>query len=148
MKRIFWLLALSLVAPVLLADAGLPEVALYKNPACSCCGGWMEHMRNAGFDRLQSHAVMDISATRRALGMPEAYASCHTAKIGQYLLEGHVPAEDIKRLLREHPDAIGLAVPGMPMGSPGMEGGKTETYDTLLILKDGSARVFQRHPAP
>ncbi|MDR3159314.1 MAG: DUF411 domain-containing protein [Zoogloeaceae bacterium] len=148
MKRVFWLLALLFVAPVLLADAGLPAVTMYKNPACGCCGAWTEHMRNAGFDRLQSHAVTDMSATRRALGMPEAHASCHTAQIGQYLLEGHVPADDIKRLLREHPDAIGLAVPGMPMGSPGMEGGKAEAYDTLLILKDGSARLFQRHDKP
>ncbi|MDR1350801.1 MAG: DUF411 domain-containing protein, partial [Zoogloeaceae bacterium] len=107
MKRIFWLLALLFVAPVL-ADENLPAVTMYKNPACDCCGAWAEHLQAAGFTRLQSHAAHDLSATRRTLGMPEVYASCHTAKIGQYLFEGHVPAADIKRLLREHPDAIGL----------------------------------------
>jgi hypothetical protein len=146
-NHIFWLLALLFVAPVF-AEEDLPLVTIYKNPSCGCCGVWAEHLRNAGFVRLQTHAVMDLDATRRALGMPEAYASCHTVKIGPYLLEGHVPAADIQRLLREHPDAIGLAVPGMPMGSPGMEGGKAVAYDTLLIHKDGSARVFQHHPAP
>ncbi|MDR0737262.1 MAG: DUF411 domain-containing protein [Zoogloeaceae bacterium] len=147
MNRVFWLLPLLFVASVL-ADESLPTVTMYKNPSCGCCGAWAKHLQNAGFSRPQSHAATDMSTARRALGMPEKYASCHTAKVGRYLLEGHVPAADIKRLLREHPDAIGLAVPGMPMGSPGMEGGKAETYDTLLILKDGSARVFQRHPTP
>ncbi|MDR0673616.1 MAG: DUF411 domain-containing protein [Zoogloeaceae bacterium] len=147
MNRVFLWLALLFVAPVL-AEEGLPVVTMYKNPACGCCGLWAEYLEEAGFAPPQSHAVTDMAATRRILGMPEIHASCHTARIGRYLIEGHVPAADIKRLLREHPDAIGLAVPGMPMGSPGMTGGRAETYDTLLILKDGSARVFQRHPAP
>jgi hypothetical protein len=147
MNRVLGVLFLLLVAPVC-AEEGLPVVTMYRNPSCGCCGAWAERLREAGFVRLQSHAVADMTATRRALGMPEIHASCHTAQIGQYLLEGHVPAADIKRLLRERPDAIGLAVPGMPVGAPGMEGKKADAYDTLLILKDGGTRVFQHHPAP
>jgi hypothetical protein len=143
MKRIFCLLLLF--AMPVLAEESAPSVTIYKNPSCGCCGAWAKHLQDAGFSRLESQPVMDMTATRRALGMPEIHASCHTARIGRYLVEGHVPAADIKRLLKERPDAIGLAVPGMPMGSPGMEGGQAEAYDTLLILRDGSARVFQHH---
>ena len=84
---------------------------------------------------------------RAQLGMPREHASCHMAKVGKYLIEGHVPAADIRRLLDERPDAIGLAVPGMPLGSPGMEFGTPQDYDVLLITRNGGSRVFQRHPA-
>lgn len=123
--------------------SSLPVMEVYKTPTCSCCGVWEAHMRAAGF-RVRSHVVKDISATRASLGMPEKYASCHTAKVGGYLVEGHVPADDIKRLLTERPEAIGLSAPGMPQGAPGMESPNPEPYETLLIQKNG-ARVFQRH---
>jgi len=119
-------------------------VEVYKSPYCGCCGQWVEHMRKAGF-AVNTHDVQDVPAARQKLGMPERFGSCHTARIGKYLIEGHVPAADVKRLLAEHPDAVGLAAPGMPSGSPGMEGGKPEPYNTLLVARDGSATVFARH---
>jgi hypothetical protein len=102
-------------------------------------------MKKAGF-RVQTHTVADVSASREKLGMPERYASCHTAKVGGYLLEGHVPAEDVKRLLAERPQALGLAVPGMPLGAPGMESAQPQDYESLLITANGH-RIFARHPA-
>ena len=91
------------------------------------------------------HDVDDIPAARKKLGMPDKYGSCHTARAGQYLVEGHVPAADIKRLLKDRPKAIGLAVPSMPPGSPGMEGEYSVPYDTLLVGVDGNAKVFAHH---
>jgi hypothetical protein len=128
----------------------LPAVEVYKNPYCGCCGSWIAHLEKAGFP-VKVHEVTDTDATRRQLGMPGNYASCHTAKISgaakSYLLEGHIPAEDIKSLLQENPDALGIAVPAMPPGSPGMEVPKEQEqpYETLLILPDGSSRVYARH---
>ena len=101
-------------------------------------------MTKAGFS-VKTHEVTDVPGTRKKLGMPEKLGSCHTAKIGNYLLEGHVPADDIKRLLKEKPKALGLAVPGMPAGSPGMDVPNSPPYDTLLVHKDGTARVFAKH---
>jgi hypothetical protein len=136
---------IALFAIPVLAD-NLPTVDVYKSPYCGCCGAWEQHMRDAGFT-VQSHLVQDVSVSRQALGMPKAYASCHTARVGRYLIEGHVPAADVKRLLTEQPAAIGLAVPGMPQGSPGMESSRPDAYDTLLVVGDGDSRVFQHHPA-
>lgn len=147
MKRT--LLAFPLLAALALPlRAGDPPVVVdvYKSATCGCCGGWEAHLRAAGFT-VRSHVVDDVSATRDELGMPSAYASCHTARVGQYLVEGHVPAADVRRLLAEHPeDAIGLAAPGMPSGSPGMTGAPQD-YDVLLVARNGRARVFQHHPA-
>lgn len=122
----------------------LPLVDIYKNPQCGCCKAWANHLEAAGF-KVVLHDVNDVKAARNKLGMPDKFSSCHTAKIGQYLIEGHVPAADIKRLLKEHPEAKGLAVPGMVQGSPGMEGGKREPFDSLLISADGTATVFNHH---
>lgn len=127
--------------------AELPVLDVYKSPYCGCCGAWEKHMQAAGFT-VRSHPVADVPAQRAKLGMPEAYGSCHTAKVGNYLIEGHVPAADVKRLLAEKPVAIGLAAPGMPQGSPGMETPTPQAYDTLLIGKGGQAKVYQHHPAP
>ena len=121
-----------------------PTVEMYKNPYCGCCGKWAEHLQKNGF-KVISHDVDDISAKRASLGMPAPLASCHTAKVGNYLIEGHVPAADIHRLLKEKPQAIGLAAPGMPAGSPGMDVPNSPPYDTLLVSKDGSTRVFAKH---
>jgi hypothetical protein len=136
----------SLLAAVALntGAAELPEVEVYKSPYCGCCTEWAKHMVDNGF-RVKSINVDDVPAARARLGMPEHYGSCHTAKIGSYVIEGHVPAADIKRLLKEKPKAVGLAAPGMPGGSPGMESAKKEPYDVLLVGSDGKAKVFARH---
>lgn len=124
----------------------LPVVDVYKSPQCGCCKAWAEHLQKNGFTVIL-HDVDDVPAARKKLGMPNRFGSCHTAKAGQYLVEGHVPAADIKRLFKEHPKAIGLAVPAMPLGSPGMEmeDGRSVPYDTLLVTQDGSAKVFAHH---
>jgi hypothetical protein len=126
------------------AQAALPDVEVFKSPYCGCCAEWVKHMRENGF-QVTTHDVNDVPAARKQLGMPNALGSCHTAKIGGYVVEGHVPAADIRRLLKEKPKAIGLAAPGMPIGSPGMETGKPVPYDTLLVQTDGSTRVFVHH---
>lgn len=122
----------------------LPVVEIYKSAQCGCCKLWAEHLEKNGF-KVILHDVDDVPAARKKLGMPSQYGSCHSARAGQYLVEGHVPAADIKRLLRERPKAIGLAVPAMPLGSPGMESDNPVPYDTLLVGEDGNARVFARH---
>ena len=133
--------ALSLMAGSALAGA---QVDVYKSPYCGCCGKWVEHLRAQGFE-VKTYDVEDVPDQRRKLGMPEAYGSCHTAKVGSYLIEGHVPAADVQRLLKEKPRAIGLAVQSMPPGSPGMESAKPVPYETLLVKADGSTIVFARH---
>ena len=122
----------------------LPVVEVYKSAQCGCCKLWAEYLQKNGFEVIL-HNVDDVPAARKKLGMPDQYGSCHTARAGQYLVEGHVPAADIKRLLKERPKAIGLAVPAMPPGSPGMESDDPVPYDTLLVGKDGKAKVFARH---
>jgi hypothetical protein len=151
MKRhVFVIFVFSLAAALILplsSWAGDPPAAdVYKSATCGCCSGWEKHLRAAGFT-VRSHIVDDVSAMREKLGMPQKYASCHTARIGKYLVEGHVPASDVRRLLDEQPDAIGLAAPGMPSGSPGMEFGAPQDYDVLLVGRNNGARVFQHHPA-
>ena len=137
------ILGLTLASGTALAQA-TTQVEVFKSPYCGCCDKWAEHLRQHGF-KVIARNVDDVTAARKALGMPERYGSCHTAKVGQYLIEGHVPAADIRRLLAEAPKAIGLAAPGMPQGSPGMESPTPQAYDTLLVQSDGSARVFARH---
>lgn len=123
---------------------GVPKVEVYKNANCGGCGGWVEHMRESGFD-VVTHDVDDVAVERKKLGMPDSLGSCHSAKIGGYVIEGHVPAADVRRLLKEKPKAIGLTVPGMVPGSPGMESPKPIPYDTLLVARDGTTRVFASH---
>lgn len=122
-------------------------VELWKSPNCGCCSGWMKHMRSAGHTVNAHNVELNIlSRIKRQAGLSEELQSCHTAKIGGYVIEGHVPAKDIERLLLEKPDAIGLAVPNMPMGSPGMDfGPEKEPYEVLLVKKDGSTEVFAKH---
>ncbi len=124
----------------------LPSVTVYKSPTCGCCVLWAEHMVEAGFT-VEQVDVADVSETKRRLGVPAPLGSCHTAVVGDYVVEGHVPAEDVKRLLEERPDAAGLAVPGMPIGSPGMEveGRPADAYEVTLFTRDGRAAVFARH---
>lgn len=134
----------GLVATSARSESDAPVVEVYKSPTCGCCKKWMEHLERGGF-KVRAHDVASVSAARRELGMPERLGACHTAKVGGYLVEGHVPAADIGKLLKERPDALGIAVPGMPPGSPGMEGPKPVSYDTLLVRKDGSTQVFSHH---
>lgn len=119
-------------------------VEVFKSPSCGCCGKWVEHLRQNGF-QVQSHDVNDIPATRKKLGMPNQLGSCHTATIGGYVVEGHVPAADIGHLLKDKPKALGLAVPLMPLGSPGMENATPVPYQTLLVQADGTSKVFAQH---
>ena len=120
-----------------------PEVKVYKSPACGCCGGWVSHMRANGF-RVVTTDVADVMPIKRSSGVPDALASCHTALVGGYAIEGHVPAADVWRLLRERPKVKGLAVPGMVVGSPGMEQGPAQPFATIAFDERGS-RVYARH---
>lgn len=122
----------------------LPKVQIYKSPTCGCCGKWIEHMQKSGF-KVETHEVDNIPASRKKLGMPDKYGSCHTSKIGDYVVEGHVPAQDIKRLLKEKPKALGLAIPSMPPGVPGMDVPNSPPYETLLVQADGTTSVFAKH---
>ena len=143
-----WLLRWG--AALMLAVAFVPvamaagAMAVYRDPSCGCCGAWISYVRAHGYD-VTVHEDQPMNAVKVREGVPAALASCHTAKIGSYVIEGHVPVEDIRRLLAERPDARGLTVPGMPMGSPGMEMGEPERYDVLLIERDGSTRVYATH---
>ena len=126
--------------------AATPSVLVYKDPSCGCCTGWVEHLKSAGFSVTVKDAV-DTTPERKRLGMPEAFAGCHTATVAGYVLEGHVPAAEVQRLLAERPAAIGLAVPGMPIGSPGMEvGGRIDPYVVLLVGRNGQSSVFATYP--
>ncbi|BCB17175.1 DUF411 domain-containing protein [Bosea sp. ANAM02] len=123
----------------------LPKMIVTRDPNCGCCGNWVEHIKAAGFpvDVVQVNDVMPLKAR---LGVPEALMSCHTAEIGGYVIEGHVPAEAVKRLLIERPKAIGLAVPGMPVGSPGMEvpGQAPQSYEIAIFSAD-KHHMFARY---
>jgi hypothetical protein len=142
----------------LLASAALLPIASYaapakvlvevwKDPNCGCCKDWVKHLESAGF----AVKVNDTGneAMRAKLGIPPKLGSCHTALVGGYAVEGHVPAKDVQRLLKEKPQAVGLSVPGMPVGSPGMDGGlygnRKDPYDVLLVLKTGETRVFSSY---
>lgn len=129
--------------PVRAATPARPMVEVWKSPTCGCCKAWIDHLKANGFD-VVAHDVDGPADMRRRLGMPDDYGSCHTARVNGYLVEGHVPAADIHRLLAAAPAAIGLAVPGMPVGSPGMEqGSRRDPYDVLLVERGGRARVWR-----
>lgn len=124
--------------------AAAATLEVFKSPYCGCCSKWVEHVRAAGFT-VNVTEVEDMANFGSQLGVPEKLRSCHTARAGKYLVEGHVPAADIKRLLKEKPDALGIAVPGMPAGSPGMEqSGAKQAYQTILFSSKGE-RVFAAH---
>jgi len=116
---------------------------VYKSPTCGCCGAWVEHMAAAGL-RLRVEDVADVTPTKRAQSVPGHLASCHTALIDGYVFEGHVPAAQVRRLLAERPDVRGLAVPGMPIGSPGMEGPTPAPYTVYAFDRAGRGRPFAR----
>jgi hypothetical protein len=143
-------LGAALVALTLTTGAAAPSVnpapeqtriTVYKDPSCGCCKNWIEHLLKHGYrvDAKDTPAMADV---KRALGVPEALTSCHTAVVNGYLIEGHVPAADIARLLKQKPKIAGLAVPGMPMGAPGMEGPTSQHYQVLSFDKSGKTKVF------
>lgn len=127
-----------------------PVIEVWKTPTCGCCHDWIKHLQTNGY-AVKTHDVSDATKRdyRLRLGLADKFGSCHTALVGGYLLEGHVPARDIQRLLKEKPRALGLAVPGMPVGSPGMDGpeygGRKAPYDVLLVQRGGSASVYQSY---
>ncbi len=146
--RIAVLLALALTSQAAFAHTKPPAartaVTVYKTPTCGCCKGWVKAMENAGFT-VEVHDLPDLAPTKHAAGVPAELQACHTSRIGGYVVEGHVPAEDIRRLLAERPDVVGIATPGMPVGSPGMEGPYKDHYDVMTFGADGRTTVFASH---
>ncbi|MEZ4416627.1 MAG: DUF411 domain-containing protein [Gemmatimonadota bacterium] len=128
--------------PAIVAAAG--PVMVYKTPTCGCCSAWVDHLREAGFE-VEIRDMNDLSGIKADLGVDPRLQSCHTAVIDGYIVEGHVPATDIARMLKEKPDIAGIAVPGMPVGSPGMEGPRKDPYDVLSFDHQGKVEVFQPH---
>ena len=128
-----------------------PEVMVYKSESCGCCKVWVEHMQSHGFP-VKVENTDNLGPIKERVGLPYGLGSCHTAEVGGYFIEGHVPAADVQRLLTEKPKAKGLAVPGMPVGSPGMEmGDRVDPYEVLLVHEDGTTSVYAKHgaqPAP
>ena len=146
-RRTFALLVAAVVfaLPLQARAQHAQTVTVYKSPTCGCCGEWVKHLQSNGF-KVEAHDVADLDPIKQKLGVRPELASCHTATVGGYTIEGHVPASDIRRLLAERPkNAKGLAVPGMPVGSPGMETGPAQPYATLLFDDAGGTRVFARH---
>jgi hypothetical protein len=120
------------------------EVVVYKSPTCGCCKEWVSHLKENGF-HVTVHDHYDMQPIKRQMGVPQRLQSCHTAQVGDYVIEGHVPAADIVRLLREKLPVKGLTAPGMPMGSPGMEGPRKDPYEVLVFQPDGRTSVYARH---
>lgn len=143
------LLLAGLLAPFAHAapPAAKPVVEVWKDPNCGCCKDWIAHIEASGFS-VKAHDTGN-NPVRLKLGMPKNLGSCHTALVDGYVIEGHVPAREIHRMLKERPAALGLAVPGMPVGSPGMDGpvykGRKDPYDVLLVGRDATSRVFQSY---
>jgi hypothetical protein len=140
---------LSLAATSLSAGESLPVMSVVKQASCGCCGAWVQRMQEAGFEVTVRNVDYDtLIATKEAAGLGEETWGCHTAMVDSYVVEGHVPAAEILAMLRERPEAIGLATPGMPTGSPGMEyGDERDPYDVLMVRADGSTEVFASYPA-
>lgn len=139
--------ALGLVAAALIASrssavAQTPAILVHKDPNCGCCAGWVRHLKDAGFV-VTVEETADLQVVRKRLGVPGDLAACHTAEVAGYVVEGHVPASAIRQLLEKRPVAVGLAVPGMPAGSPGMEGGTAQKYDVFLFGTSGRQSFMQ-----
>lgn len=145
-----WLGSLSIAWPGITLAQTKPQVEVWKTPTCGCCHDWIAHLQASGF-QVTAHDLSETAKAERrhSLGMPQALGSCHTALVGGYVLEGHVPAREIRRLLAERPKALGLAVPGMPVGSPGMDGpaygGQKDAYRVLLVQRGGNTSTYQTY---
>lgn len=142
-------LALLAAAPLLVfgaacsepAEGSGPEITVYKTPTCGCCRSWVDHLRDEGF-RVTTEDLPDLTVVKHERGVPDALASCHTAVVDGYTVEGHVPGDVIRRLLDERPEVTGIAVPGMPMGSPGMEGPFSQPYEIYTFTPEGPVDVY------
>lgn len=145
-REFIGVIGLTLIAPAAFAQRP-PLVEVWKSDSCGCCAEWVKHLQKNGF-ATKVHRVEDASFMRRKLGIPERMGSCHTALVDGYAIEGHVPASDIKRLLTEKPKARGLAAPGMPAGSPGMDIPNSPPYEIYLVRADGGAQLYARHDGP
>ena len=137
------LIVLAISSP---SQSSGPLITVFKTPTCGCCGKWVEHLKANGFT-VKVQEVNDTSAYERQYRVPRTMESCHTAVVNGYTIEGHVPAAEIKRLLNEKPKAVGLAVPGMPVGSPGMEAAHSEAFSVFVFDEGGHASVYARYPA-
>ena len=147
MSSVVFVASLGLAAAQPKPVSSRTPIVVYKTPTCGCCGMWVEHMRENGFQpEVHDVSAAQVRAVSKAAGLSEEGTSCHTAKIGNYIVEGHVPASDVHRMLNEKPAIAGIAAPGMPVGSPGMEmGGRSERYDVVSFTKDGNTKVFATH---
>ena len=153
-QRLIRIAALGAVGAVLIAATPTPEsrlansavsVVVYKDPNCGCCKNWIEHLRKHGY-QVTAKDTSDMGAVKTTLRVPAKMQSCHTAVVNGYVIEGHVPAADIDKLLAAKPKVAGIAVPGMPVGSPGMEmGNRVDKYDVVAFNRDGSTSVFAKH---
>ena len=143
-RRTFLGIAVAATLVATKVAAAVPSIEVYKSPTCGCCGKWAEHLRKDGFV-VNIHDIPDVDAFRAKAGVPAALAACHTALVGIYVVEGHVPAADIRKLLTEQPKALGLAVPGMPAISPGMDAAHGPAYDVMLFQADGTTRVYHAY---
>ena len=135
---------LAMLSPAAWAADALPIVTVYKTPTCGCCSKWVDHMKANGF-RVVTQDMNDVTPHKQRLGLPVGMGSCHTAEVGGYLVEGHVPATDVKRLLAEKPKAKGLVSPGMPQSAPGMDMPGKAPYEIFLVRTDGTTASYARH---
>lgn len=135
---------LAMLSPAAWAADALPIVTVYKTPTCGCCSKWVDHMKANGF-RVVTQDMNDVTPHKQRLGLPVGMGSCHTAEVGGYLVEGHVPATDVKRLLAEKPKAKGLVSPGMPQSAPGMDMPGKASYEIFLVRTDGTTASYARH---
>lgn len=151
MQRRQWMLKVAALAVAGIAGragaAVLPEMLVHKSPTCGCCTDWVKHLRASGIT-VKTVEASDLGAIRKRFGVPDRLAACHTAVIGGYVVEGHVPASAVKRLLAEKPGVVGISVPGMPNGSPGMEGPKSEPFSVLAFDERGATKVFESYRPP
>ena len=145
-RRFLLAVALALASATATAAAALPTIIVHKSAYCGCCKLWVEHLKQAGF-KVEVRDTEELEAVKARVGVPADQRSCHTAEVAGYFVEGHVPADDVKRLLKEKPKARGIAVAGMPLGSPGMEipDGRKDAYAVTLVGADGTTKVFARH---
>ena len=137
-------IAVSVAMVSLSGPANAAEFTVYKSPWCGCCSKWVDHLQANGHT-VSTKNIEDLDMVKKMAGVPEGLQSCHTAMVDGYVIEGHVPAQDIERLLTERPKARGLSVPGMPVGSPGMEGDAPDRYNVMLFKADGSTNVYARY---
>jgi len=145
MKNVVATLLIGSLAQASWAAPETPVIDVYKSPTCGCCNKWIDHLKANGFG-VRSYDTDNVAQHKARLGVPPGYGSCHTAEVDGYVIEGHVPAREIKRLLKERPRARGLVVPAMPVGSPGMEAdGRKDPYKVFLVNRTGSTRTYVQY---